>query len=95
MVKKEKEKLLDSLRLEEETEPLLSVPTNDVNILEVLYKHTVGSNIVLDVSSFTIAIANKSLIIPGYPVDSYRQYYREEKRHIAKWAKRATPYWWN
>ena len=73
----------------EEMDPLLWVPPNNIDIPPTERK------IALDVSPFAIAIADLSLIIPGYPVDSYRQYYREEKRHIAKWTKRATPYWWN
>jgi hypothetical protein len=28
------------------------------------------------------------------PVDSYRRYYREEKRRIAEWTKRDPPEWW-
>jgi hypothetical protein len=28
------------------------------------------------------------------PVEAYRQYYMQEKRHIAKWTKRESPYWW-
>lgn len=28
------------------------------------------------------------------PVESYRNYYRGDKAHIAKWAKRNAPNWW-
>jgi hypothetical protein len=28
------------------------------------------------------------------PVMSYRTYYINDKRHIAKWTRRGTPYWW-
>jgi hypothetical protein len=28
------------------------------------------------------------------PVEAYRQYYMQEKRHIAKWTKREKPSWW-
>jgi hypothetical protein len=28
-------------------------------------------------------------------VTAYRAYYRGEKRHLAKWTKRAAPYWWD
>ena len=27
-------------------------------------------------------------------ITSYRNYYKEEKRHIAKWSKRTPPAWW-
>jgi len=28
------------------------------------------------------------------PIEAYREYYIREKRHIAKWTNRPTPYWW-
>jgi hypothetical protein len=39
------------------------------------------------------------LVMPNYcktnnPIISYRQYYINEKQHIAKWTNRDCPYWW-
>lgn len=28
------------------------------------------------------------------PVEAYRQYYMQEKKHIAQWTGRNKPYWW-
>ena len=28
------------------------------------------------------------------PIEGYREYYKKEKKHIAKWSKRSAPYWY-
>lgn len=30
----------------------------------------------------------------GDPVESYREYYRRDKRHLASWSRRLKPSWW-
>ena len=27
-------------------------------------------------------------------IEGYREYYRQEKKHIAKWSKTSVPYWY-
>jgi hypothetical protein len=37
---------------------------------------------------------NENLEVKFNAVSSYREYYRKEKRNIAKWTKRDVPYWY-
>lgn len=37
---------------------------------------------------------NNNDCIANSPVESYRNYYRKAKRHLAKWKKRNPPEWW-
>lgn len=36
----------------------------------------------------------KNLVIPGNPVQGYRNYYRTAKNHLKKYTKREIPEWW-
>jgi len=45
-------------------------------------------------------LTNFALAMPDYykkdtAIESYRAYYMGDKRHIAKWSKRNTPFWYN
>ena len=43
---------------------------------------------------FAMAITDKTCIVPDDPVESYRNYYRMQKRHLASWTKRPIPEWY-
>lgn len=45
-----------------------------------------------DLTQFALAMPEIYKTID--PVESYRAYYRGEKRDFAKWTHRAEPYWW-
>ena len=45
-----------------------------------------------DLMEFAIAISNTEIVIESDPVQSYRNYYNVNKRHLHKWTKRETPY---
>lgn len=47
----------------------------------------------LGLTPFAKAMPDELMSIEN-PVEAYRQYYMQEKRHIAQWTKRPTPYWW-
>lgn len=55
-------------------------------------------NVVPDIKD--IGVTEIRLAMPDYckigsAVESYREYYKKEKQHIAFWKKRNVPDWWN
>lgn len=48
-----------------------------------------------DVGLTPIRLAMPDYCKIGCAVDSYREYYRKEKQHIAFWKKRNKPDWWS
>lgn len=47
-----------------------------------------------DIGLTQIKLAMPDYCKIGSPVESYREYYRKEKRHISDWKKRSKPEWW-
>lgn len=47
-----------------------------------------------DIGVTEIRLAMPDYCKIGSPVESYREYYRKEKRHISSWKKRKPPEWW-
>jgi len=47
-----------------------------------------------DIGLTKIALAMPDKYKSDDPVQSYREYYKNEKRHIAVWSKRNKPDWW-
>lgn len=62
------------------------------NVLLDLKNHVPWNIPSKGLTSFALAMPDNCKV-QGNPIQSYRNYYVQEKRHLAKWSKRAIPPW--